>query len=37
MRRALAWAMPNILLGALVIVPLWFIAFLLRPPRQKSE
>ena len=36
-RRALAWAMPNILLGSLIIVPLWFIAFLLRPPRQKSE
>ena len=36
-RQALAWAMPNILLGALIIVPLWFIAFLLRPPRQKSE
>jgi hypothetical protein len=36
-RRALAWAMPNILLGSLIIVPLWFVAFLLRPPRQKSE
>jgi Family of unknown function (DUF6460) len=36
-RQALAWAMPNILLGALIIVPLWFIAFLLRPPKQKSE
>ena len=36
-RRGLAWAMPNILLGSLIIVPLWFIAFLLRPPRQKSE
>jgi Family of unknown function (DUF6460) len=36
-RRALTWAMPNILLGAVIIVPLWFIAFLLRPPRQKSE
>jgi len=36
-RRALAWAMPNILLGSIIIVPLWCIAFLLRPPRQKSE
>src|SRR5215471_9544300 len=26
-RRGLAWAMPNILLGALIIVPVWFIAF----------
>ena len=36
-QRGLAWAMPNILLGAMIIVPLWFIVFLLRPPRQKSE
>ena len=36
-RRALAWAMPYILLGSIIIVPLWCIAFLLRPPRQKSE
>ncbi len=35
--RGVAWAMPNILLGSLVIVPLWFLAFLLRPPGQKSE
>ena len=36
-RRGITWAMPNILLGALIIVPVWFVAFLLRPPRQKSE
>ena len=36
-QRALAWAMPNLLLGSIIIVPLWFIAFLLRPPRQNSE
>ena len=36
-RRGLAWAMPNLLLGALIIVPVWFIAFLFRPPGQSSE
>ncbi len=36
-RRGLAWAMPNMLLGSLIIVPLWFLAFLFRPPGQKSE
>jgi hypothetical protein len=36
-RKAIAWALPNMLLGALVIVPVWFIAFILRPPRSSSE
>ena len=36
-RRGLAWAMPNILLGALIIVPVWFLAFLFRPPGRSSE
>ncbi|HZE45540.1 MAG TPA: DUF6460 domain-containing protein [Xanthobacteraceae bacterium] len=36
-RRGVAWAMPNILLGALIIVPLWCLAFLFRPPGQRSE
>ena len=37
LRRGLAWAMPNMLLGSLIIVPVWFLAFLFRPPGQKSE
>ena len=36
-RRAIAWALPNMLLGSLVIVPVWFLAFILRPPRSSSE
>jgi len=36
-RRGVAWAMPNVLLGALIIVPLWCLAFLFRPPGQRSE
>ena len=36
-RKGMAWALPNMLLGAVIIVPLWFIAFILRPPRRSSE
>ena len=36
-RRGVAWAMPNMLLGALIIGPLWCLAFLFRPPGQRSE
>jgi hypothetical protein len=35
--RALAWALPNVTLGAIVIVPLWFLAYLFRPPRGNSD
>ena len=31
-QRAVAWALPNVLLGSLVIVPVWFLMFLFRPP-----
>jgi hypothetical protein len=37
LRQLLAWAMPNMLLGALVILPIWFIAYLLRPPGGESS
>ena len=36
-RRALGWALPNVLLGALVIVPIWFVVFLFRPPGARSD
>ena len=36
-QRALAWALPNVTLGALVIVPIWFLAFLFRPPRRSND
>ena len=32
-RDALAWALPNMVLGSMIIVPLWAIAYMLRPPR----
>lgn len=34
MQKALAWALPNMVLGAMIIVPLWIIAYMLRPPRR---
>ncbi|HEY2134566.1 MAG TPA: DUF6460 domain-containing protein [Xanthobacteraceae bacterium] len=36
-RDGFAWALPNIMLGALIIVPLWCLAYLFRPPGQRSE
>ncbi len=36
-RKGLAWVWPNVLLGAVVIVPIWFLVFLLRPPGQKPS
>lgn len=36
-RKGIAWALPNMLLGAIIIIPLWFIAFILRPPGRSSE
>ena len=36
-RRGLAWAWPNVLLGAMVIVPIWFLVYLFRPPGQSSS
>ena len=36
-QRGFAWALPNVLLGALVIVPVWFVLFLFRPPGQRKS
>ena len=36
-RVALAWALPNLLLGALVIVPVWFLLYLFRPPGESRD
>ncbi len=31
--RGAVWAVPNIVLGSMVIVPIWLVVYLLRPPR----
>ena len=36
-RRALEWALPNVLLGSLVIIPIWFLVYLFRPPGARSD
>ena len=32
--RGVSWAVPNILLGSIIIVPVWLIVYLFRPPRS---
>jgi putative exporter of polyketide antibiotics len=36
-RRGLTWALPNLLLGAMVILPVWFVLYLFRPPGSSSQ
>ena len=36
-RRGVSWAMPNLLLGALVILPVWFLFYLFRPPGSERR
>lgn len=36
-RQALAWALPNVLLGSFIILPVWFAFYIFRPPRHRSE
>ena len=36
-RQGMAWALPNLLLGSLIIVPVWLVVFLFRPPGRSSE
>ena len=31
--QAFDWAIPNMILGASVIIPLWFVVWIFRPPR----
>ena len=32
-RRGFRWALPHIILGALITIPIWLVMYLLRPPR----
>ena len=31
-QQSIAWVLPNIALGAIIIVPVWVLAYILRPP-----
>jgi hypothetical protein len=35
-RQAMNWALPNLLLGSLIIVPVWFVVYLFRPPGPRG-
>jgi hypothetical protein len=37
LRHAVAWVLPNIVLGAAIIIPVWCLAYLLRPSGQGRE
>ncbi|MCE9649808.1 MAG: DUF6460 domain-containing protein [Parvibaculum sp.] len=32
-REGIDWALPHFILGALVLIPIWVVIFLLKPPR----
>ena len=36
-REGLAWALPNLILGSLIIVPVWFLFYLFRPPGESRD
>jgi hypothetical protein len=36
-RRGIAWVVPSMALGSLIIVPVWFLAYILRPPGPSRE
>lgn len=33
LERGAAWAIPNLVLGSFVVIPVWLVAYLFRPPR----
>ncbi|MEC9342991.1 MAG: DUF6460 domain-containing protein, partial [Pseudomonadota bacterium] len=34
LQKTVIWAVPNIVLGSMVIVPVWLVVYLFRPPRS---
>ena len=36
-QQGMTWALPNLTLGALVIMPVWFVVYLFRPPRAAQR
>ena len=37
LQRGVTWALPNLLLGSMVIIPIWFLIYLFRPPGARSD
>lgn len=36
-RARLTWALPNLITGSLIIVPVWFLIYLFRPPGRGAS
>jgi Family of unknown function (DUF6460) len=36
-QRGAYWALPNIVLGSMIIVPAWIVIYLLRPPGKDGR
>ena len=34
LQKGVSWALPNIMLGSIIIVPVWIVVYLFRPPRH---
>lgn len=34
LEEGMRWAIPNIMLGSMVIIPVWLVVYLFRPPRS---
>lgn len=35
-QRSMMWALPNMVLGSMIIVPAWVVIYLLRPPGERK-
>jgi hypothetical protein len=35
-QRSTMWALPNIVLGSMIIVPAWVVIYLLKPPGERK-
>lgn len=35
--RSFEWALPHFVLGAIVIIPVWIVIYLLRPPGMRKK
>ncbi len=33
LQKGIAWAVPNVILGSLIVIPVWIVIYLFRPPR----
>lgn len=36
-KQGVEWALPNMLLGSLIILPVWFLVYLFRPPGASNS